>query len=232
MVEIPSLWGQKAPKEVMATLWCEVKGSVVFWSCFRAQRRFAVEEGYTCGIDLCHPGCPPQDNSTRPHLSFLQEATVTIRPLCHCHRWAAPEWTEWTVRDIGDHITRIFQGLLQSPPYGRVKLHCTYWLCGTWDIGSKQMAVFLSIWLRKHFPGWYHSSCLLFKPWEIQRCFGVTVLKNIKFGGSSYSQDTWIHGFSVSSSHVCNPDICYDFRYDSPQSILCIGCPTPFLRLL
>lgn len=219
MVDIPSLWGQKAPKEVMATLWCEVKGPVVFGRVLGHRGGLLLRKATHVAL-ICVTGCPPQDKSTRPHLSFLQEATVTIRPLCHCHRWVAPEWTEWTVRDIGDHITRIFQGLLQSPPYSRVRLHCTHWLWGTWDIGSKQMAVFLSIWLRKHSPGWYHSSCLLFKPWEIQRCFGVTVLKNIKFGGSSYSQDTWIHGFSVSSSHVCNPDICYDFRYDSPQSIL------------
>ena len=131
--------GPKGPQRSHGHTLMWGEGASGFRSCFRAQRRFAGEEGYTCGIDLCHPGCPPQDNSMRPHLSVLQEATVTVRPLWHCHRWVAPEWTEWIVRDIGDHITRIFQGLLQSPPYSRVRLHCTHWLWGTWGIGSKQM---------------------------------------------------------------------------------------------
>ena len=66
----------------------------------------------------------------------------------HCLRWATQEWTEWIARNIRDDITRVFQGLLQSPPYSRVRQPCTHWLWGTWGLRD---AIFLSIWLRKHF---------------------------------------------------------------------------------
>ena len=122
MVDISPLWGQMAHTEVMATLWHEM----------RAQRRLTGKEGYTCGTDSCHSELLSQGNSRRPHPCFLQEATAAFRPPWHCPAWVASVQTVWPVRGIDDHISRIFEGLLQLPPYSRVRQCCTRWLWGTW----------------------------------------------------------------------------------------------------